>query len=75
MSSADLPGSLGGATAPQAPLPEDDGRLARLAARFTAWAERWIPDAFVGPMAGLMQAIETNSLPPTDSAGFFIFRA
>jgi short-chain fatty acids transporter len=47
MSSADLPGSLGGATAPQAPLPEDDGRLARLAARFTAWAERWIPDAFV----------------------------
>ncbi len=30
--------------------------------------QMWIPDAFVGPMAGLMQAIETNSLPPTDSA-------
>ena len=28
-------------------LPEEDGRLARLAARFTAWAERWIPDAYV----------------------------
>ena len=24
-----------------------DGALARVAARFTAWAERWIPDAFV----------------------------
>lgn len=46
MSSADLPGSLAGASS-KAPLPEDDGRLARLAARFTAWAERWIPDAFV----------------------------
>jgi len=26
---------------------EDEGVLARVAARFTAWAERWIPDAFV----------------------------
>src|SRR5688572_26142450 len=25
----------------------DEGRLARVAARFTAWAERWIPDAYV----------------------------
>jgi len=30
--------------------------------------EMWIPDAFVGPMAGLMHAIETDALPPTDSA-------
>jgi len=30
--------------------------------------EKWIPDAFVGPMAGLMQAIATNGTPPTDSA-------
>jgi predicted dehydrogenase len=29
--------------------------------------EMWIPDAFVGPMAGLMHAIETNTTPPTDS--------
>lgn len=27
--------------------------------------EKWIPDAFVGPMAGLMIAIETDSEPPT----------
>lgn len=27
----------------------------------------WIPDAFIGPMAGLMQALETNGTPPTDS--------
>lgn len=30
--------------------------------------EFWIPDAFVGPMAGLMQAIETDTLPLTDTA-------
>lgn len=30
--------------------------------------EKWIPDAFVGPMAGLMRAIETDSRPPTDSS-------
>ena len=30
--------------------------------------EMWIPDAFVGPMAGLMIAIETNSVPPTATA-------
>jgi predicted dehydrogenase len=29
--------------------------------------EMWIPDAFVGPMAGLMQAIETDTKPPTDT--------
>jgi len=29
--------------------------------------EMWIPDAFVGPMAGLMIAIETGSNPPTDT--------
>ena len=28
----------------------------------------WIPDAFVGPMASLMQAVETNGTPDTDSA-------
>ena len=27
--------------------------------------EMWIPDAFVGPMAGLMIAIENNSIPAT----------
>lgn len=29
--------------------------------------EMWIPDAFVGPMASLMQAIETDGIPFTDS--------
>ena len=29
--------------------------------------EKWIPDAFVGPMAGLMIAIETDSEPATAS--------
>ncbi|MCY3946311.1 MAG: Gfo/Idh/MocA family oxidoreductase [Anaerolineaceae bacterium] len=30
--------------------------------------EKWIPDAFVGPMAGLMIAIETDSEPATPCA-------
>jgi predicted dehydrogenase len=30
--------------------------------------EMWIPDAFIGPMAGLMHAIESDSTPPTDTA-------
>ncbi|MBI5928820.1 MAG: Gfo/Idh/MocA family oxidoreductase [Chloroflexi bacterium] len=29
--------------------------------------EMWIPDAFVGPMAGLMRAIETDSVPATST--------
>ncbi len=29
--------------------------------------EMWIPDAFVGPMAGLMNAVETDTLPPTNT--------
>lgn len=29
--------------------------------------EMWIPDAFVGPMSGLMHAIETNSVPATNT--------
>lgn len=46
MSSADLPSSLGRSTqaAHQEPA---SGWLARVAVRFTQWAERWIPDAFV----------------------------
>ncbi|MEX2552645.1 MAG: Gfo/Idh/MocA family oxidoreductase [Actinomycetota bacterium] len=28
---------------------------------------RWIPDAFIGPMAGLMDAVMHNKKPPTDA--------
>ncbi len=52
MSGADLPGSLEAATPGSG---RDDGEprgvLARAAARFTSWAERWIPDAFVFALA------------------------
>jgi short-chain fatty acids transporter len=49
MSGADLPASLGDAPAPRPPEGGDEpaSLLARVAARFTAWTERWIPDAFV----------------------------
>jgi short-chain fatty acids transporter len=54
MSGADLPSSLGGGSSSPRPEPErpldgplPEGLLARAAERFTAWAERWIPDAFV----------------------------
>lgn len=48
MSGADLPSSLG-AVSPGDPGRDDAPRgvLARAAAVFTGWAERWIPDAFV----------------------------
>jgi short-chain fatty acids transporter len=46
VSSADLPGSLG--SPKEAPPSLDDGGLlSRVAARFTRFAERYIPDAFV----------------------------
>lgn len=32
---------------PVAPAEEEEGPIARLAGRMTAWSERWIPDAFV----------------------------
>lgn len=65
MSGAELPSSLGGSEAdepraaggppddepPSADGGGDGGVLARAAARFTAWAERWIPDAFVFALA------------------------
>ncbi len=49
MSSADLPTSLTSPAPAQDPPPElaPEGLLARIAARFTALAERWIPDAFL----------------------------
>src|SRR4051812_22557493 len=60
MSGADLPTSLGSPPEPQDPrrtTPPGDardahdeaplGRLARAAAATTAWAERWVPDAYV----------------------------
>jgi hypothetical protein len=47
MSGADLPSLPGGAREPSAELPPPEGALARVAAACTAWAERWIPDAFV----------------------------
>src|SRR5689334_5139299 len=51
MSGAELPAPLGGA----APATRDEGPpprgLARLAASFTRFAERWVPDAFVFALA------------------------
>jgi short-chain fatty acids transporter len=48
MSSAELPGSVGRPhSSGEGPVDAPEGWLARLAAGFTSWAERWIPDAFV----------------------------
>jgi short-chain fatty acids transporter len=77
MSGADLPASLGGARAhgdppnpPQpphdgGPAPRDDGPgsfLERLAARFTEWAERWIPDAFVFALVATFLVVLASAL-------------
>lgn len=57
MSGADLP-SLPGAS-PSGPPPDEppQGLLARVAAASTAWAERWIPDAFVFALAATVIAV------------------
>lgn len=47
MSGADLPSSALGASNASSEDGPPPGRLARVAARFTAFAEKWIPDAFV----------------------------
>jgi len=73
MSGAELPSSLGGSPAPEpgpagertddvppaGPAGGDAGEplLARAAARFTAWAERWIPDAFVFALAATLLVV------------------
>ncbi len=51
MSGADLPSSLPAPPARTADLDPPEGALARVAAACTAWAERWIPDAFVFALA------------------------
>ncbi len=52
MSGAELPATVGAGPPSQPPVPRDVrddhlGRLARVAVAFTAFAERWVPDAFV----------------------------
>ena len=47
MSGADLPQSFAGPTPPARDQGPPEGRLARVAAAFTGFAERWVPDAFV----------------------------
>ena len=55
MSGADLPASVAAAKPAGAPGEEPPrGALARVAERFTAWAERWIPDAFVFALAATL---------------------
>lgn len=58
MSGADFQSLPGGSTAPGAADDEPPpGVLARVAAACTAWAERWIPDAFVFALAAMALVI------------------
>ncbi|MFT3768373.1 MAG: TIGR00366 family protein [Minicystis sp.] len=71
MSGADFQSLPGGAASPgAAPIDEPPaGLLARVAARCTAWAERWIPDAFVfalAAMALVIVAAIANGAKPMD---------
>lgn len=71
MSGADLPGSLGGAPGGGVDAGAPEGLLARAAARFTAWAERWIPDAFVFALVAtaIVTVAAFVSLLATNGAG------
>jgi short-chain fatty acids transporter len=71
MSGADFNALPGGAPAPAA-SPDNEpppGLIARVAAACTAWAERWIPDAFVFALAAtflvLVAAMATGAKPLT----------
>src|SRR5271163_93687 len=59
----DAPGPGPGA----ADLPPDAGLLERVAAACTAWAERWIPDAFVFALAAtalcMVAAVASGAAP------------
>jgi short-chain fatty acids transporter len=80
VSGADLPASLGGASpggdAPHDPERPDDprehasmGALARVAATFTRWAERYIPDAFVFALVATVIVVIAGVTIRTSSVG------
>lgn len=82
MSGADLPASLG-PTSPRSsppktphaapPPPHDDtpprGLFARAAAATTAWAERWVPDAYVFALVATFVALIAGTLVAARSTG------
>lgn len=68
MSGADFQSIPGGSASPRATIDEPPpGLLARVAAACTAWAERWIPDAFVFALAAtalvIVAAIASGAKP------------
>jgi short-chain fatty acids transporter len=68
MSGADFQSLPGGSASPAAAIDEPPpGLLARVAAACTAWAERWIPDAFVFALAAtalvIVAAIANGAKP------------
>jgi short-chain fatty acids transporter len=74
MSGADLPASLGSGNHapdphPDGPDDEPTGWLSRVALRFTAIAERWVPDAFVFALVAtaivFVAAVAVVRAPPT----------
>ena len=70
MSGAELPSSLGAAQASPLDAEPPAGPLARVAAAFTAWAERWIPDAFVFALVAtlivVLVAVATGHAAPLE---------
>jgi len=59
---------------PHTPAAATEGRLARVALRFTAWAERWFPDAFVFVAIAVVvvaAAAMANGAPPVAVAKAF----
>jgi short-chain fatty acids transporter len=79
VSGADLPASLGGSTregdGPRDVPPGDEppdasmGALARVAATFTRWAERYIPDAFVFALVATAIVVIAGIVIRTSSVG------
>jgi short-chain fatty acids transporter len=64
---------MGDPAPPPAPRLGGDGALARVAAAFSAWAERWVPDAFVFALAAtfLVIALAWRRTPLVEVVGYW----
>lgn len=81
MSGAELPSSLGSSPAPRGEPPGPAGEggprrgVERVAAVFTGWAERWIPDAFVFALVAtalvVVAAVASGSAGPAQVVGYW----
>ena len=65
----------GAARPGQTPAGERDGFLARLGLRFTNWAERWFPDAYVFVALAVTAGIASAGIASLDKGAAVLINA